>query len=106
MNFLKNLNFDKQKIEKIWKFDCLLNVSDSTVYYKKIEDEINCIIKIKRPFMKVMLLNEVVKYLLFNPNFDIIRFFDSLIFFQYPYYSINITFHDSHAIKVAPHRQM
>jgi hypothetical protein len=56
--------------------------------------------------MKVMLLNEIVKHLLFNPNFDIRRFFDSFKFFQYPYYSINTTFYDSHAIKVAPHRQM
>jgi hypothetical protein len=27
--------------------------------------------KIKGPFMKVVLLNEVVKHLLFKPNFDI-----------------------------------
>jgi len=75
-------------------------------YYKKIEDEINFIMKIKGPFMKVMSLNEVVKHLLFKPNFDIGMFFYSFKFFQYPYYSISTTFHDSHAIKVAPHRQM
>jgi hypothetical protein len=40
-------------------------------YYKKLEDEINCIMKIKGPYMKVMSLNEVVKHLLFKPNFDI-----------------------------------
>jgi hypothetical protein len=40
-------------------------------YYKKIEDEIICIMKIKGPFMKVVLLNEVVKHLLFKKNFDI-----------------------------------
>jgi len=46
-------------------------------YIKKIEDEINCITKIKRPFMKVMSLNEIVKHLLFKPNFDIGILFDS-----------------------------
>jgi hypothetical protein len=74
-------------------------------YYKKIEDEINCILKTKGPFMKIMLLNEVVKHPLFKPNFDI-DFFYSFEIFQYPYYSISTNFHDSHAIKVAPHRQM
>jgi hypothetical protein len=46
-------------------------------YYKKIEDEINCIMKIKRPFMKIVLLNEVIKHLLFKPKFLIIILFDS-----------------------------
>jgi hypothetical protein len=72
-------------------------------YYKNIEDEIKCIMKTKRPFMKVVLLNEVVKHLLFKPNFDIGIFFYPFKFFQYPYYSINTTFHDSHANKVAPY---
>ncbi len=40
-------------------------------YYKAFEDEINCIMKTKGPFMKVVLLNEVVKNLLFKPNFNI-----------------------------------
>jgi len=40
-------------------------------YYKKIEDEINCIMKIKGPIMKVVSLNEDVKHPLFEPNFDI-----------------------------------
>jgi hypothetical protein len=75
-------------------------------YYKKIEDEINYIMKIKGPFMKVMSLNEVVKHILFKPNFDIEILFDSFYIFQYPYYSISTTFHDSHAIKMAPHKQM
>jgi hypothetical protein len=75
-------------------------------YYIKTKDEINFIMKIKEYFMKVVLLNEVVKHFLFKPNFDIGILFDSFQFFQYPYVSINITFHDSHAIKVAPHRQM
>ncbi len=71
------------------KYENVIFFSDafnSTLYYKKIEDEINSIIKIKGPFMKVVLLNEVVKHLLFNPNFDIRRFFDALIFFQHAYY--------------------
>jgi hypothetical protein len=56
--------------------------------------------------MNVMSLNEVVKHPLFKHNFNIEIFFDSFKKFQYSYYSINTTFHDSHAIKVAPHRQM
>jgi len=40
-------------------------------YYKKFEDEINCIMKTKELFMKVMLLNETIKHPLFKPNFDI-----------------------------------
>ncbi len=75
-------------------------------YYKTIEDEINFIMKTKGQFMKVMLLNEVVKHILFKPNFDIGIFFDSFQIFQYPYYSINTIFYDSHAIKVAPHKEM
>jgi hypothetical protein len=69
-------------------------------------DEINCIMKIKRSFMKVMSLNEAIKHPLFKPNFDIGIFWGSFYIFQYPYYSISITFHDSHAIKVAPYKQM
>jgi hypothetical protein len=53
-----------------------------------------------------MLLNENVKHPLFKPNFDIGNFFESFNLFQYPYYSISTTFHDSHVIKVAPHKQM
>jgi hypothetical protein len=45
-------------------------------YYKNIEDEIKCIMKIKGPFMKVVLLNEIVKHHSFKPNFDIGIFFD------------------------------
>jgi hypothetical protein len=41
-------------------------------YYKKFEDEINCITKIK-----ILSLNEVVKHPLFKPNFDIGILFDS-----------------------------
>ncbi len=46
-------------------------------YCKKFKDEINYIMKIKGPFMKVVLLNEVVKHHLFKPNFDIGILFDS-----------------------------
>jgi hypothetical protein len=46
-------------------------------YYKKIEDQRNFIMKIKGPFVKVVLLNEIVKHPLFKPNFDIRRFYDS-----------------------------
>jgi hypothetical protein len=59
--------------------------------------------KTKGPFMKVMLLNEIVKHPLFKPNFDIEIF---LIILDFSYYSISKTFHDSHTIKVAPHKQM
>ncbi len=52
-------------------------MSNSTLLLKKIEDEINCIMKTKVPFMKVVLLNEVVKHPLFKPNFDMEIFFDS-----------------------------
>ncbi len=74
-------------------------------YWKKVEDEINCIMKTKKPFMKIVLLNEIVKYPLFKPNFDI-EFFLFILDVQSPYYSISTTFHDSHAIKVTPHKQM
>jgi hypothetical protein len=40
-------------------------------YYKKFEDEINCIMKTKGPFMKIMLLNVFIKHPLFKSNFDI-----------------------------------
>ncbi len=56
-------------------------------YYKKIKDEINCIMKIKGPFIKVVPLNEFVKHPLFKPNFDIGILFDSFIDF-----SISISF--------------
>jgi len=46
-------------------------------YYKKIKDEIYCIMKIKGPFMKIVSLNEVVKHPLLKQNFDIGILFDS-----------------------------
>jgi len=51
-------------------------------YYKKFEDEINCIMKIKGPFMKIVSLNEAVKHPLFKPNFDIGIFFINFRFFN------------------------
>jgi hypothetical protein len=42
----------------------------------------NCIMKIKGPFMKVVSLNEVVKNRLFKKNFDIGILFDSFRFFN------------------------
>ncbi len=40
-------------------------------YYKTFEDEINFFMKNKGAFMEAVLLNEVVKYFLFKPNFSI-----------------------------------
>jgi hypothetical protein len=51
-------------------------------YYKKFEDEINYIMKIKGPFMKVMLLNEAIKHPLFKPNFNIRIFLFIFLFFN------------------------
>jgi hypothetical protein len=51
-------------------------------YFKKIEDEKKCIMKIKKPFMKVLSLNEIVKHLLFKPKFDIGNFFIHFRFFN------------------------
>ncbi len=62
----------------------LLDVYNSTLLLQIIKDEINCILKIKGPFMKVMLLNEVVKHPLFKPNFDIEFVFTHLNFFNIP----------------------
>jgi len=61
--------------------------------------------KIKKSFMKVVLLNELLNIHCSNQTL-ILK--DFLIHFKllYPNYLINKTFHDSHAIKVAPHKQM
>jgi hypothetical protein len=48
-----------------------------TYYYKKIDHQRNCIMKTKGPFVKVVSLNEVVKDLLFQPNLDIGKHFDT-----------------------------
>ncbi len=55
-------------------------------YYKKIKYEINCIMKIKRPFMKVVSLNETIKHPSFKPKFDM------GIFFIHFRFSISILF--------------
>jgi hypothetical protein len=64
------------------KIECFLDVSNNTLLLQKSKDETNCIRKIKGPFMKVMLLNEVVKHPLFKPNFDIEFFLTHLNFFN------------------------
>ncbi len=48
--------------------------------------------KIKGPFVKVVLLNQGDKHPLFKSNLDIGRFCDSFYIFQYPYYSISKLF--------------
>jgi hypothetical protein len=35
MNFLKTLNFDKHKVEKIRKFKCFLNAYNNTIVLQK-----------------------------------------------------------------------
>jgi hypothetical protein len=53
-------------------------VSNNTLLLpKKNEDKKNCIMKTKRPFVKIMLLNEAIKHPLFKPNLNIGRFCDS-----------------------------
>jgi len=96
------INTKLKKIEKLNAFYMSLIVP---YYYNFFEDEINAIMKTKWPFMKVMLLNEILKHPLFKPNFDIGNLF-YILNFQYPYYSISTTFHDTHTIKVAPHKKM
>jgi hypothetical protein len=105
MNFLKTVNFDQQKIQKIWKYECFLDVSNSTLLLKKVRIKEIILWKLE-PLVKVVLLNKNVLHSLFTPNFDIGRLFYSFNFFQYSYYSINTTFHDAHTIKVGSHRQM
>jgi hypothetical protein len=55
-------------------------------YYKKIEDEINYIMKTKGPFMKVVLLSEIVQHLLFKLNFDI----ENLFIFRFIFFNFHI----------------
>jgi hypothetical protein len=74
---LKTLNFDKHKLKKYENLNVLKMFLIVPYYYKKIEDPKNYIMKTKRPFVKVVLLNEVVKHLLFEPNFNIGNLFDS-----------------------------
>jgi len=59
---------------KIWVFFICAYLP---YYYKKSKDEINCIMKIKGPFIKIVSLNETIKHLLLKLNFDIGILFDS-----------------------------
>lgn len=77
-----------------------------TYYYKEIESIMNDIMKIKKPFVKIVLFNEVVKGPLLKPKHEIKTFDDLIWISQHLYYSISTTFPNSHATKVAPHRQM
>jgi hypothetical protein len=77
MNFLTTLNFDNHKIEKNMKIWVLFMCLIIPYYYKKIQDEKKIIMKTKGPFMKIVLLNEIVKHPFFKPNFDIEFFFYS-----------------------------
>ncbi len=91
------------------KYEILITfyVFNGTLLLKKFEDQKNIIMKTKGPFLKIVLLNEIVDHPLFKPNFDIGKFLDPFLDFSiYPYYLKTTTFHDSHAIKVAPHKQM
>ncbi len=94
---------------KLRKYENLITfyVFNSTLLLEKFEDQRNFIMRTEGPFVKVVLLNEVVEHPLCKPNFDIGQFFDPFLDFSiYPYDFKNTTFHDSHAIKVAPHKQM
>ncbi len=51
---------------------------NGTLLWWKIENQRNCIMKTKRPFVKVMLFNEIINFL--KPNFDIGIFFNHLKF--------------------------
>ncbi len=68
------INRKLKKYENLSVFKMFLIVP---YYYQKIEDQENYIMKIKGPFVKVVLLNEVVKHSLFEPNFNIGNLFDS-----------------------------
>ncbi len=54
------------------------NVFNSHILLKKIESKKNGIMKIKGPFVKVMMLNEAVKSPLLKPKHEI-KTFDDLI---------------------------
>ncbi len=70
-------------------------MSKSTLLLQKqIEAQRNCIMKIEGPYVKVLLLNEIIKHPLLKPNLEIGRFCQLFKKFQYPYYSISTTFYD------------
>jgi hypothetical protein len=53
--------------------------------------------KIKGPFVKVRMFNEVVKGPLLKPKHEIKTFDDLIWIFQHPYYSMKTTFPNSRA---------
>jgi len=71
-----------KKLKKIEKLNAFYMSLILPYYYNFFEDEINAIMKTKGPFMKVMLLNEIVKHRLFKPNFDIGNLFGSFYIFN------------------------
>ncbi len=79
---------------------------NSHILLQKIESKKNGIMKIERPFMKVMLFNEPIKGPLLKLKHEIKTFYDLIWISQHPYYSISTTFLKSHATKVGPYRQM
>ncbi len=76
---------------------------NSHILLQKIESKNNGIMKIKGPFVKIMLFNEPIRGPLLKPKHKIKTFDDLIWISQHPYYSINTTFPKSHAIKVAPY---
>jgi hypothetical protein len=85
MNFKQTLiliETKEFKYENLWVF---LYVYNSNLLLPKNEYKKNCIMKTKRPFMKVVSLNEVVKHPSPQPNLDIGRNFNTFKIFQYPY---------------------
>ncbi len=72
LQFLINI-----KYTNIQKFECFWDVSNITQLLEKHWGWNKIYYEIKRPFMKVMLLNEIVKHALFKPNFDIEILFNS-----------------------------
>ncbi len=73
MNFFLIFFFKNTKLKKYEN----LNNFKTFLLVLFIEDEIDYIMKIKGPFMKVVSLNETIKHQLFKPNFDIGILFDS-----------------------------
>jgi hypothetical protein len=74
---IQNFFFINKKLKKYENLNVFYMCLIVPYYYKKIEDEINCIMKIKGHFMKIMSLNKVIKHPLLKPNFDIGILFDS-----------------------------
>jgi hypothetical protein len=71
MNFKQTLILTEIKNLKYENLRVFLYVSNRNLLPPKNEYKKNCIVKTKRPFMKVLSLNEVVKHPLPQPNLDI-----------------------------------